>query len=174
MTPLSLGRVLLLSALRVQKMRTPQVSLERPVFEWMVLSRILSPSLARRVMIISLLPPARGGRPPAPAGAGAVRATITRRLPRRSGAGQAPGLLLCLAPQKVFRAPRIAARAVGSYPAFTPLPGACALGGLFSVTLSVAPGFRPSRPWILHGLLPGGVRTFLSRANRERSSAIRS
>src|SRR5882724_2382645 len=117
-------------------------------------------------MIISLLPPARGERPAAPAEAGAADATITRRLPRRSGTGQAPGLLFCLAPQKVFRAPRIAARAVGSYPAVSPFPGACASGGLVSVTLSVAPDLRPPRPRILHGLLPGGVRTFLSRANR--------
>ena len=163
------------SAFRVPRSAfgAPRVSPERPVFERMAVSRILSPALSRRVMIISLLPPARGEGPAAPAEASADEATITRRLPRRSGAGQAPGLLLCLAPQKVFRAPRIAARAVGFYPAFSPLPVACAPGGLFSVTLSVAPGFRPSRPRILRGLLPGGVRTFLSRANRERSSAIR-
>src|SRR5258708_6890543 len=90
----------------------------------MALSRILSPTLARRVAIISLLPLARSGRPAVPAEAGADGATITRRLPRRSGAGQAPGLLFCLAPQKVYRAPHIAVRAVGSYPAFSPLPEA--------------------------------------------------
>jgi len=38
------------------------------------------------------------------------------------------------------------------------------------VTLSVAARLRALRPRILHGLLSGGVRTFLSRANRERSS----
>jgi len=144
----------------------------------MALSRILSPVLARRVTIISLRPPARGDRPWVPAGADADGATITRRLsvagplPVQRGTGQAPGLLFCLAPQKVYRAPSIALGAVGSYPAFSPLPGAFAPGGIFSVTLSVAPGFRPSLPRILRGLLPGGVRTFLSRANRERSSAI--
>jgi hypothetical protein len=47
-------------------------------------------------------------------------------------------------------------------------------GGIFSVTLSVAPGLRRKRPRLLRGLLPGGVRTFLSRANRERPPAVRS
>ena len=84
----------------------------------------------------------------------------------RAQAGQTPGLLFCLAPQKVFRAPDIAGRAVGFYPAFSPLPTAFAAGGLFSVTLSVASRFRALRPWILRGLLSDGVRTFLSRANR--------
>src|SRR5207244_3816989 len=107
----------------------------------LAISRILSPPLARRVTIISLQPP-WGGWPLARAGARAASATNTRRLPRRSGAGQTPGLLFCLAPQEVFLAPRIALRAVGSYPAFSPLPGACAPGGLFSVTLSVAADFR--------------------------------
>jgi hypothetical protein len=46
-------------------------------------------------------------------------------------------------------------------------------GGLFSVTLSVAPSLRRKRPRLLRGLLPGGVRTFLSRANRERPPAVR-
>ena len=35
-------------------------------------------------------------------------------------------------------------------------------GGLFSVTLSVGPGFRPCLPRVLRGMLPCGVRTFLS------------
>ena len=34
-------------------------------------------------------------------------------------------------------------------------------GGLFSVTLSVGRAFRPDPPRILHGVLLGGVRTFL-------------
>ena len=46
-------------------------------------------------------------------------------------------------------------------------------GGLFSVTLSVVPGLRRKRPRLFRGLLPGGVRTFLSRANRERPPAVR-
>ena len=39
------------------------------------------------------------------------------------------------------------------------------------MTLSVAARLHALRPRILHGLLSGGVRTFLSRANRKRSSA---
>jgi len=50
--------------------------------------------------------------------------------------------LFCLAPDGVFRAVRLAADAVGSYPTFSPLPDEppCGgtKGGLFSVTLSVA------------------------------------
>ena len=36
-------------------------------------------------------------------------------------------------------------------------------GGLFSVTLSIAPDFRPAPPRLLRGMLPVGVRTFLCR-----------
>ena len=36
--------------------------------------------------------------------------------------------------------------AVGSYPTFSPLPGGCPPGGVFSVTLSVATGYGPWRP----------------------------
>lgn len=60
--------------------------------------------------------------------------------------------------------------AVGSYPAFSPLPEAFATGGLFSATLSVADGFRRIAPPLSQGVLPCGVRTFLS----ERSIAARS
>jgi hypothetical protein len=38
------------------------------------------------------------------------------------------------------------------------------VGGLFSVTLSVASGFRQMRPRVLRGMLPVGVRTFLPRS----------
>jgi hypothetical protein len=38
--------------------------------------------------------------------------------------GRLPGLLFCLAPHGVFLAPELARRAVGSYPAFSPLPAA--------------------------------------------------
>ena len=58
-------------------------------------------------------------------------------------------------------------------PPFHPYPPLLlrkAAGGLFSVTLSVTARFHALRPRILHGLLSGGVRTFLSRASRERSS----
>ena len=62
-----------------------------------------------------------------------------RRGPRR-------GSLFGLAPGEVFRAPSLTRRAVGSYPAFSPLPHPCGRGGLFSVALSVARSFRPGRP----------------------------
>ena len=71
-------------------------------------------------------------------------------------AGQAPCSLFCLAPQKVYRAPDLTIRAVGSYPAFSPLPEMRERtpGGLFSVTLSVDPSFRRERPRLFRGLLP--------------------
>ncbi len=85
-----------------------------------------------------------------------------RGLPRAraaypQGAGQAARpasspLLLGFAPNEVFRAPAVAGRAVGSYPAFSPFPSrrpqAARSGGLFSVALSVSAGtrFRASPP----------------------------
>src|SRR5579864_7448060 len=42
--------------------------------------------------------------------------------------------------------PSVAGGAVGSYPTFSPLPSACARGGLFSVALSVALR-RPGVTW---------------------------
>ena len=58
--------------------------------------------------------------------------TLTRAASRR---------LFGLAPDEVFRAADIAIGAVGSYPAFSPLPApeAAEAGGLFSVALSVSP-----------------------------------
>src|SRR5271156_6296967 len=49
----------------------------------------------------------------------------------------APGFLFGLAPDGVFRALPVARQAVSSYLAFSPLPGPCGTGGLFSVALSV-------------------------------------
>lgn len=48
-------------------------------------------------------------------------------------------ILFCLAPHGVYRASFIAVGAVGSYPAFSPLPffAEALKGGLFSVTLSI-------------------------------------
>ena len=89
-----------------------------------------------------------GSRDPAPACAGCdyyPESSI-----RRSGRASGPlFLLLCLAPHGVFRASFLAVGAVGSYPAFSPLPSfrfrsedpSHPEGGLFSVTLSVAPAF---------------------------------
>ena len=48
-------------------------------------------------------------------------------------------------------------------PPFHPCRPACAgVGGMFSVTLSVGRGFRAGLPRVLRGMLPCGVRTFLS------------
>ena len=74
--------------------------------------------------------------------------------------GQLPGFLFGLAPDGVFRASAIALGAVGSYPAFSPLPPAEAGGGLIFcgtfrrkvVTPSARvyparwPGYAASRP----------------------------
>ena len=51
--------------------------------------------------------------------------------------GRAAPLLLGFAPDEVCRAVTVARTAVGSYPTVSPLPG-LAVGGLFSVALSVA------------------------------------
>ncbi len=70
------------------------------------------------------------------------RAAIARH---RTGG---PASLFGLAPHGVYRAPEVTLRAVGSYPAFSPLPrGPCELrGGIFSVTLSIGRDFRPGPP----------------------------
>ena len=85
-----------------------------------------------------------------------------RRYPRINGPAVLP--LFCLAPHGVFRASQIAPRAVSSYLAFSPLPDLrCQrTGGVFSVTLSVNARLRERRPRVLRGMLPYGVRTFLS------------
>jgi len=59
--------------------------------------------------------------------------------------GQLLGFLFGLAPDGVFHAPGIAPGAVGSYPAFSPLPPAEAGGGLFSVALSVGRVYPSAR-----------------------------
>ena len=63
---------------------------------------------------------------------------VRRLSPTRGGSPR--GLLFGLAPDGVFRASALALGAVGSYPAFSPLPRRCfqRRGGLFSVALSVA------------------------------------
>jgi hypothetical protein len=60
---------------------------------------------------------------------------------RKSGPGNTP-CLFGLAPCGVYHAVCVATNAVGSYPTLSPLPAACAAGGLLSVALAV---FRPSR-----------------------------
>jgi hypothetical protein len=70
-----------------------------------------------------------------------VSAASTRDRFHRSGTRSGPlrGLLFGLAPDGVYRASSIALGAVGSYPAFSPLPPSYTSdgGGLFSVALSV-------------------------------------
>ena len=89
--------------------------------------------------------------------------TVMRRYPRINGPAALP--LFCLAPHGVFRASRITPRAVSSYLAFSTLPALrCQrTGGVFSVTLSVTASLRTRRPRVFRGMLPYGVRTFLSR-----------
>ena len=59
-----------------------------------------------------------------------------------------PFTLFCLAPHGVFPAPSVTLGAVSSYLAFSPLPVRSGEreGGIFSVTLSVAPPLRRSSP----------------------------
>src|SRR3954468_10623998 len=89
-----------------------------------------------------------------------------RRYPRIDGPAVLP--LFCLAPHGVFLASRIAPRAVSSYLAFSTLPALrCQrTGGVFSVTLSVNARLREHCPRVLRGMLPYGVRTFLSESLR--------
>src|SRR3954463_3791015 len=97
-----------------------------------------------------------------------------RRYPRvdperiRGLGGPAVLPLFCLAPHGVFPASQIAPRAVSSYLAFSTLPALCCqrTGGVFSVTLSVSARLGERRPRVLRGMLPYGVRTFLSESLR--------
>ncbi len=81
------------------------------------------------------------------------------------GAGRTggPTPLFGLAPRGVYHAPMITHRAVGFYPAFSPLPRSCDRGGLFSVTLSIQRSLSHAAPQLFCGTLPSGVRTFLSQ-----------
>src|SRR5436309_11121059 len=73
-------------------------------------------------------------------------ATVPEDEPRNYFGAGGPAVLplFCLAPHGVFRASRIASRAVSSYLAFSPLPALCCqrTGGIFSVTLSVIAVFQ--------------------------------
>lgn len=98
--------------------------------------------------------------PPVPCGIGG---RAERRATYPGPLGGPPGPLFGLAPDWVYRASDVAVEAVGSYPAFSSLPAALArdVGGLFSVTLSVTAALAPAPP-LSRGILPCGVRTFLS------------
>ena len=81
------------------------------------------------------------------------------RLKRAGNPG--PPVLSCTA--WGFSCPPACAGGGGLLPRlFTLTAGLSPGGGLFSVTLSVGPGFRPCLPRVLRGMLPCGVRTFLS------------
>ena len=108
--------------------------------------------------------------------AAAANATSTRKLPRLRAAGQAAQAPCYVLHRMGFIVPRsLRAGRWALTPPFHPYLKAheAPPGGMFSVTLSVATNFRPLRPRILRGPLPGGVRTFLPRANRERLPAVR-
>src|SRR4051812_41919701 len=88
--------------------------------------------------------------------------------------GQLLGFLFGLAPDGVFRASAITLGAVGSYPAFSPLPPAEAGGGLSFCGTFRRQVFQPCLPRVsfalrfgLRGIAPCGVRTFLPRLASE-------
>jgi hypothetical protein len=128
----------------------------------------VGPESIRGRMIIYLSRPALAGQKPVP-----HSRDMVRRYPRIN-IRPAALPLLCLAPHGVFRASRIASRAVSSYLAFSPLPALCCqrTGGVFSVTLSVAAVFQPQRPRTLRGMPPYGVRTFLQQVLRLTSDHL--
>src|SRR5256885_7553620 len=66
--------------------------------------------------------------------------------PRLQRHGPRHRRLFGLAPDGVFRAVGIAADAVSSYLAVSPLPRHCCRGGFLSVALSVAPALRRNAP----------------------------
>ena len=83
-----------------------------------------------------------------------------------------PGSLFCLAPDWVCPASFVTSGAVGSYPTISPLPRVPlseTRGGIFSATLSVTPSL-PDAPPLSRGILPCGVRTFLSSFARQANA----
>jgi len=136
----------------------------------MAVSRILSnPRLAPQVWTVICLD--TGALAPAAVPCGT--ATNTRKVPRFRGdraGGPVPPVLSCTA--WGFSCPLACARGGGLLPRlFTHARRLAPVGGLFSVTLSVDRGFRAGLPRILRGMLPCGVRTFLSaRASRHKQS----
>ena len=136
----------------------------------MAVSRILSnPRLAPQVWTVICLD--TGAHAPAAVPCGT--ATNTRKAPRLRGdrAGDpVPPVLSCTA--WGFSCPLACARGGGLLPRlFTLTRRLAPEGGLFSVTLSVDRGFRIGLPRVLRGMLPCGVRTFLSaRASQHKQS----
>ena len=110
----------------------------------------------------------------------AADATSTRRLSRAANGPEPdrlPGLLLCLAPHGVFRAPELARRAVGSYPAFSPLPASrCRqAGGLLFCDTFRRPRLGPEAPACSTRHVALRCSDFPpSRKSGQRSSIVRS
>jgi len=90
----------------------------------------------------------------------------TRRL-RRAADVRRRACLFGFAPSGVYLAVRVATSAVSSYLAISTLPDPVlrpAIGGIFSVALSVALGLSTYSAQALPGTLPYGARTFLYAA----------
>jgi len=85
-----------------------------------------------------------------------------------NGQSQNPSLF-GISTRKVCLAPVIAARAVGSYSAFSPLP--CKQGGLFSVVLSVF-GALHTKAFLLGSTAPYVARTFLPFCKERQASEL--
>lgn len=111
---------------------------------------------------------------PPPCGAGehhsSLRPVPGTRLLSQHRRGQRQGSLFGLTPGEVFHAPSLTLRAVGSYSAFSPLPRPFDRGGMFSVALSVAENFRPSRPRSGRSSPAFAVRNRFPRPRTLRSS----
>ena len=124
-----------------------------------VVSRILSAPVARR----------RGSF---------IYCDLTRSPDRfRSRDGPSQGPLFGLAPNGVYRAASLTLGAVGSYPTFSPLPRPKPWRFIFCGTFRQSssrincPRISPAEPG-LRGIASCGVRTFLSRYKRKRSSTL--
>ena len=76
--------------------------------------------------------------------------------------------LFCLAPHGVCPAPSVTLGAVSSYLAFSPLPRRMARRYVFCDTFR-RPLLTRGAPMLSHGVLPWGVRTFLSQTETAAS-----
>jgi len=127
---------------------------------WMAVSRILSgPRLAPGPGRPFVLPRPCGRD--SPFGLRLIPGGHLRLAPRDRAGNPVPPVLSCTA--WGFSCPRTCARGGGLLPRLFTLSARLAPGGgLFSVTLSVERDLGPFPPRILRGMLPFGVRTFLS------------
>ncbi len=115
----------------------------------------------------SFIFPPRGGTSPKRG------ATNTRRYCRRTGVGAGDSFLLfCLAPHGVCPASSLTVGAVSSYLAFSPLLRPKTGRFVFCDTFR-RHGLSSMAPMLSHGVLPCGVRTFLSRKPGFRQRSLR-